>query len=250
MSGFARCAPWQPLGRAMAGVRGLGATRAHHRSRTRGVRASPPPPSWRRTTQQAIASPAESNARWRAKQVRRPQAPVLSPGAPRRSVRPTAGRSRSRAASRARLGSRVRRDFWMRANGNDVRKSSGTRRTYWHTPFRIVRWFEMPKSSAMLCTMLCIRPRCKLADRRASVGYQGLRTAQEPTGAPERIRTSDPQIRSLVLYPAELRARVDGGVWRLRTERQIMAPRRVGNRFAPAVPAGAAPLRPSAGRGS
>ena len=27
-------------------------------------------------------------------------------------------------------------------------------------------------------------------------------------GAPERIRTSDPQIRSLVLYPAELRARI------------------------------------------
>ena len=27
-------------------------------------------------------------------------------------------------------------------------------------------------------------------------------------GAPERIRTSDPQIRSLVLYPAELRAPV------------------------------------------
>jgi hypothetical protein len=27
------------------------------------------------------------------------------------------------------------------------------------------------------------------------------------TGAPERIRTADPQIRSLVLYPAELRAR-------------------------------------------
>ena len=26
-------------------------------------------------------------------------------------------------------------------------------------------------------------------------------------GAPERIRTSDPQIRSLVVYPAELRAR-------------------------------------------
>ena len=36
------------------------------------------------------------------------------------------------------------------------------------------------------------------------------------TGAPERIRTSDPQIRSLVLYPAELRVRavpvVSGGV--------------------------------------
>jgi hypothetical protein len=27
-------------------------------------------------------------------------------------------------------------------------------------------------------------------------------------GAPGRIRTSDPQIRSLVLYPAELRARL------------------------------------------
>ena len=30
-------------------------------------------------------------------------------------------------------------------------------------------------------------------------------------GAPERIRTSDPQIRSLVLYPAELRARGTDG---------------------------------------
>jgi hypothetical protein len=28
-------------------------------------------------------------------------------------------------------------------------------------------------------------------------------------GAPEEIRTPDPQIRSLVLYPAELRARRD-----------------------------------------
>jgi hypothetical protein len=28
------------------------------------------------------------------------------------------------------------------------------------------------------------------------------------TGAPEEIRTPDPQIRSLVLYPAELRARM------------------------------------------
>jgi hypothetical protein len=29
----------------------------------------------------------------------------------------------------------------------------------------------------------------------------------EFTGAPEEIRTPDPQIRSLVLYPAELRVR-------------------------------------------
>src|SRR4051812_9879531 len=32
--------------------------------------------------------------------------------------------------------------------------------------------------------------------------------ASQPIGAPEEIRTPDPQIRSLVLYPAELRARV------------------------------------------
>jgi hypothetical protein len=31
-------------------------------------------------------------------------------------------------------------------------------------------------------------------------------------GAPEEIRTPDPQIRSLVLYPAELRARRAGSV--------------------------------------
>ena len=31
---------------------------------------------------------------------------------------------------------------------------------------------------------------------------------EKENGAPERIRTSDPQIRSLVLYPAELRVRV------------------------------------------
>ncbi len=32
-------------------------------------------------------------------------------------------------------------------------------------------------------------------------------SGMQENGAPERIRTSDPQIRSLVLYPAELRAR-------------------------------------------
>ncbi len=35
-------------------------------------------------------------------------------------------------------------------------------------------------------------------------------TPEGENGAPERIRTSDPQIRSLVLYPAELRARLEG----------------------------------------
>jgi hypothetical protein len=40
--------------------------------------------------------------------------------------------------------------------------------------------------------------------------YKGL------TGAPEEIRTPDPQIRSLVLYPAELRAlrsALGGEIW-------------------------------------
>ena len=36
---------------------------------------------------------------------------------------------------------------------------------------------------------------------------QCQRKKKGSNGAPERIRTSDPQIRSLVLYPAELRAR-------------------------------------------
>ena len=36
-------------------------------------------------------------------------------------------------------------------------------------------------------------------------GTYALRTNPVFIGAPERIRTSDPQIRSLVLYPAELR---------------------------------------------
>ena len=36
---------------------------------------------------------------------------------------------------------------------------------------------------------------------------QGWRRLAVGGGAPEEIRTPDPQIRSLVLYPAELRAR-------------------------------------------
>ena len=47
-------------------------------------------------------------------------------------------------------------------------------------------------------------------------------STREMDGAPERIRTSDPQIRSLVLYPAELRvpavarecAALTRGLWR------------------------------------
>src|SRR3954471_18429558 len=44
---------------------------------------------------------------------------------------------------------------------------------------------------------------------RRSVFLSSLRSLRK-TGAPEEIRTPDPQIRSLVLYPAELRARLKG----------------------------------------
>ena len=43
-----------------------------------------------------------------------------------------------------------------------------------------------------------------LPPQRRVCFYQSF---QQISGAPEEIRTPDPQIRSLVLYPAELRAR-------------------------------------------
>jgi hypothetical protein len=53
------------------------------------------------------------------------------------------------------------------------------------------------------------RPSVRLMGRpeRRSVFLSSLRSLRK-TGAPEEIRTPDPQIRSLVLYPAELRARL------------------------------------------
>jgi hypothetical protein len=44
---------------------------------------------------------------------------------------------------------------------------------------------------------------CQERKNRAEI----LNQFQKVIGAPEEIRTPDPQIRSLVLYPAELRAR-------------------------------------------
>ena len=50
--------------------------------------------------------------------------------------------------------------------------------------------------------------------------YPCVRNGPYGNGAPERIRTSDPQIRSLVLYPAELRAPSQGRrtYWGLRAK--------------------------------
>jgi hypothetical protein len=50
--------------------------------------------------------------------------------------------------------------------------------------------------------------------RRSSVGVlHKVLTVPYRSGAPEEIRTPDPQIRSLVLYPAELRARFSLAFW-------------------------------------
>lgn len=49
---------------------------------------------------------------------------------------------------------------------------------------------------------------CPSSERPALLMAAGLLPGLTGNGAPERIRTSDPQIRSLVLYPAELRVRV------------------------------------------
>ena len=54
-----------------------------------------------------------------------------------------------------------------------------------------------------------------------------LKKIQKEYGAPERIRTSDPQIRSLVLYPAELRAHFTPG--RIAEPRQWRNPNAVTN---------------------
>lgn len=47
-------------------------------------------------------------------------------------------------------------------------------------------------------------------DERSGCG-RSARFCMEKNGAPEEIRTPDPQIRSLVLYPAELRVRAKCG---------------------------------------
>ena len=47
-----------------------------------------------------------------------------------------------------------------------------------------------------------------ISDRSPILGHHDHLPASLPNGAPEEIRTPDPQIRSLVLYPAELRARM------------------------------------------
>src|SRR5262249_46580986 len=81
-----------------------------------------------------------------------------------------------------------------------------------------LRHFFVRKADSKYCKSVRDFPACApmTAARYAgpSPAYGCLaapfRSRSERNGAPERIRTSDPQIRSLVLYPAELRVRFEG----------------------------------------
>src|SRR5580658_4975765 len=80
------------------------------------------------------------------------------------------------------------------------------------------------------------RPLCGLEE---ALSFSKLAFSLRKTGAPERIRTSDPQIRSLVLYPAELRALLEARSYIGEPcQRQGLPSRRCGtDATPPAIPA-------------
>ena len=75
--------------------------------------------------------------------------------------------------------------------------------------------------------------RQRMVARQPYEACQLAALAREEIGAPGTIRTSDPQIRSLVLYPAELRARIGAGPIGMRPV--------LGNSYPPAPRAGTIP---------
>ena len=85
------------------------------------------------------------------------------------------------------------------------------------------------------------QPRVKDAARRAgniSANKKGACSTLRQSGAPGEIRTPDHQVRSLVLYPAELRARRTADysaseVWRQPRREQILLLRSPEMRMAP-----------------
>jgi hypothetical protein len=81
--------------------------------------------------------------------------------------------------------------------------------------FGLVIWHKHRKLRQGRPVFLCslriqgdLRASAPLASLEGALSFSKFATLTRKTGAPERIRTSDPQIRSLVLYPAELRVRV------------------------------------------
>jgi hypothetical protein len=83
--------------------------------------------------------------------------------------------------------------------------------------FGLVIWHKHRKLRQGRPVFLCslriqgdLRASAPLASLEGALSFSKFATLTRKTGAPERIRTSDPQIRSLVLYPAELRVRFGG----------------------------------------
>jgi hypothetical protein len=66
-------------------------------------------------------------------------------------------------------------------------------------------WRSVPGTSGMLAACFARQGAYRRCPHEAS--RSDSKEPIEKTGAPEEIRTPDPQIRSLVLYPAELRVR-------------------------------------------
>jgi hypothetical protein len=60
---------------------------------------------------------------------------------------------------------------------------------------------------ARLDYLLAEQHRCAPSLEKSTRHSATVLQSEKIAGAPEEIRTPDPQIRSLVLYPAELRAR-------------------------------------------
>jgi hypothetical protein len=60
---------------------------------------------------------------------------------------------------------------------------------------------------ARLDYLLAEQHRCAPSLEKSARRCATVLQSEKIAGAPEEIRTPDPQIRSLVLYPAELRAR-------------------------------------------
>jgi len=71
-----------------------------------------------------------------------------------------------------------------------------------------------------MCADMLLLPNCfqkLICGSTGKLAQENLYYIQGLAGAPEEIRTPDPQIRSLVLYPAELRAhRAAGRIENLR----------------------------------
>ncbi len=113
------------------------------------------------------------------------------------ATRDGTGANRWRSPSTASINSRPRR-------GASCGRRTGPTGATTCPPSRSTSWRERGQRPAWERRSIC-RPPFRAQDRRRSACPDLL-----GVGAPERIRTPNPQIRSLVLYPVELRALAGG----------------------------------------